>query len=143
MRETQSTVWLCARPAARAPSLRIYNLEPPLETLCSSLPGCPSSDHKPHSSKRMAQVVCRLGSHPKVIVEIRRSLLDVPGRLVIQAHNLTETFGGQLCLEFRICQISERCYGAHTMTPTEGPRQHPIINYINISTVKHEHAYSY
>lgn len=142
MRETQSTVWLCARPAARArlSGFTTWSLH---WRHCSSLPGCPSSDHKPHSSKRDGTGGLHLGSHPKVIVEIRRSLLDVPGRLVIQAHNLTETFGGQLCLEFRICQISERCYGAHTMTPTEGPRQHPIINYINISTVKHEHAYSY
>lgn len=84
----------------------------------------PSSDHKPHGRKwdGTGGLPPWLSSK-KVTVEIRHLLLDVSGRLVIQAHSLTaETFKGQVCLEFRIFQISERYYGAQTMAPTEGPR---------------------
>lgn len=83
-------------------------------------------------------------SSKKLTAERRHSLLDVSEGLAIQIHSPTvETLGGQMYSRIQNLSDFRKVLWGTYHNIYGGPRQHPIINYINIFTVKHEHECSH
>ena len=64
--------------------------------------------------------------------------------LLYKVHNpIAETLGGQMCFGMQNLSDFRKVLWGTCQSTYRGLRQHPIVIYINISTVKHKHEYSH